>query len=146
MPTTKRTPSMTWAWLDDLLVVVARGSFDGEKADAKDSEEVDRFIKEASEHPFTTVLSISQGAPKANSVQRKELSNAFKGKKIVSVFDGSALTRGVITALGWLGMNIISFPLKEIDKAVVAAAPEGKGAQVMAEVRRLAALCAFKFD
>ena len=137
---------MTWGWVDNLLIVVARGSAEGEKADAQDSEEVDRFIKEASQRPFATVLSISQGAPKANSVQRKELSNAFKGKKIVSVFDGSALTRGVITALGWLGMNIISFSIKEMENAVVAAAPEGKGVVVMAEVRRLATMCAFKFE
>jgi hypothetical protein len=137
---------MAWGWLDSLLIVIARGD-DSDKSDSGDSATVDRFIKEATQRSFTTVLSVSKGSPKANSVQRKELSTAFKGKQVVSVFDGSALTRGVITALGWLGMNIVSFSLKDLDKAIAAALPEGKTAtEVRAEVMRIGGICKFIFE
>ncbi len=137
MPQDNLTDNMTWDWVgDNVLIIVSKPGTDADKD--RDTKLYDLLLNDVQGRDFEKVLSLSIGAPNVNSVQRKELSKVFKGKRIVSVFDGGALTRGVITALGWLGMNIIGYNLKEISKAISEITPEGQSElEVQRIVRRL---------
>ena len=58
----------------------------------------------------THVLAISQGTVTVDSVQRKAAADLVKDKGVkIAVLVDSAVTRGLITALSWLGVGMKSF-------------------------------------
>jgi hypothetical protein len=59
------------------------------------------------------------GDIKQSARQRKELAEALAGTPVkAAVLSGSALLRGAVTALGWLGGKHRAFAMHELDKAL----------------------------
>lgn len=115
----EKSPRITWEWFGGVLIVMTK---EGELT----IEAFNALISDVRSHEVSTVLAISEGSVQATSVQRSEMSKVFKGVRIISVFDGSALTRGVITALGWLGMKIRAYSWKDLDQAILEIDPSNE--------------------
>ncbi|MCA9653341.1 MAG: hypothetical protein H6712_34535 [Myxococcales bacterium] len=94
---------MSWAFIGDLLIVF---NSPGELTDKRLGE----LIRAVSEYPVKLKYGIGAniGRGQMTSVQRKRSSEVFSGVRLVSIVD-DRITRGIVTALGWLGMNIKGF-------------------------------------
>jgi len=77
----------------------------------------DQFIAEIEERPVTHCLGTGLGAIEVNSVQRRQAAAALRGLKVAVVSD-HAVSRGIVTALGWLGLDIKSFSWGALEEAV----------------------------
>ncbi len=55
-----------------------------------------------------TVLACSENT-RPTSLQRTAVAKVLRGKKIIVVVDANPITRGIITAIGWLGIPMTSF-------------------------------------
>lgn len=83
------------------------------------------------------VLGTSVGSVDVNSVQRKSVSELLKGKRIAVVTD-HRIARGIVTALGWLGLDIKSFDWPSLTVAVDYLGIEGiETKDIVAAVTRL---------
>lgn len=92
-----------WAILGDLLIAFARS---GTVA----PERFDQYLDAIRKREPKSILSISEGTAHVTSVQRKAAAELVKDKNIrIAVVLDSAVTRGFITALSWLGVGIKSF-------------------------------------
>lgn len=78
-----------------------------------------RFVADAASKQVKGHFGMAIGSISINSVQRKASTEAFSGKSVTAVTD-SAIARGVITAVGWLGLNIKGYAWKDIDRAIEA--------------------------
>ncbi len=103
-----------WNIEDDVMVVVT-----GEGV-----MPADRWadhMRDMANEPLTKVLGLSLGNVTLTSIQRKQASDIAKERKLFSVIvSDSAMTRGIITAVSWLGANIRAFPYTELDAAIKA--------------------------
>ena len=82
----------------------------------------DRFAQcldeaEARAGEYDCSIGCSTGPVTVNSVLRKRVADILQGKRSSVVAD-HRLTRGIVTALGWLGVNVQSFPWTDIGGAV----------------------------
>jgi hypothetical protein len=102
--------NMTWCVLRNLMLVHTHPG-------PVESERFSECLREIKARRITHLLSVAKGVAEINSVQRKAASEAVAGLHIVAIVD-NALTRGFITALGWLGVNIKSYPPDELDFAL----------------------------
>ena len=79
----------------------------------------DAFIDDLRTKPIAKYLGTSFGAVEANSIQRKQISDIFTSRKmLVAVVTDDSLVRGLITAVGWFGVNIKGFSWAELRGAL----------------------------
>jgi hypothetical protein len=66
-----------------------------------------------------SVLGGALGAVRITAGQRKEVGELVKERKLkVSTLADSAITRGIITAISWVGVDIKAFSNAHVDQAV----------------------------
>src|SRR5579863_2094474 len=98
------------------------------------------WLREVSDTRVRGVLAASLGPAEVTSVQRKLASEVLRTRNLpVAVVSESSLSRGVITAVSWLGVNIRAFSWGEIPAAIrflqVSKAAEELGSQALTAVR-----------
>lgn len=108
--------SPRFAWLVDGNLVIAVHSTENPT-----NEEWDAYLaagsKALDQHGSIRSLAYSLGGS-PNSVQRSKTNELFKGRpQRVAVMLNSAITRGVVTALGWFNPEIRAFNLEQSDAA-----------------------------
>lgn len=94
--------NVNWAIMGKLLV----SCFDGDIP----KDRFKQYLQMLDTHRPSYIFNLSLGSGSVDSVQRKEAAGIVKAiePKIAVVVD-SAISRGVLTALGWLGVNIKAF-------------------------------------
>lgn len=115
VPTRGERQTHTWVVVDDLVICLTQ-------AGPIPDEQWARFARDVASPNVKAVLGLSFESVSVNSVQRKAVSAAIKGKTLAAVLE-STVTRGVLTALGWLGLNIKVFPWRQLDAAIEQTAP-----------------------
>ena len=99
----------TWAVVGDVIVCLTR---EGPIADAQ----WDAFVEDIRDARTQRMLGIGIGAINVNSRQRRKLVPAMHDKRVAAVL-GSSVSRGIATALGWMGLNIRGFPWDDLQGA-----------------------------
>jgi hypothetical protein len=122
--------TMTYARLEDLLIVVSRP---GDTV----PEAFSALVAALRDDAVKRVIGFSFGDATTTSDQRKALSEALVGKRAVALTD-NVMVRGLLVALRWLGSTISSFPHHELDKALAALHCEIPSARVRQTARELA--------
>lgn len=103
-----------WTVEDGVMVVVAG---EGVMPPDKWAE----HMRDLADEPVTRVLGLNIGTIQLTSVQRKQASDIAKQRGLFSIIvSDSAMTRGIITAVSWLGANIRAFPWSDFDGAMKA--------------------------
>lgn len=78
-----------------------------------------KYISDFTAWPVTRVLGLNLGTLSMTSVQRKQASDTTKSKGVAPVVvTDDRITRGLITAMSWLGADIKAFPWTEISAAI----------------------------
>ncbi len=75
-----------------------------------------QFLDEVKAGNCTHCLGTGLGAIEVNSVQRREAASVLKDMKVAVVSD-HVVSRGIVTALGWLGLDIKSFSWEQVEAA-----------------------------
>jgi hypothetical protein len=101
-----------WEIFDDILIGFATpGRIPPEVWDA--------FIHDLKTKPITKHLSASFGTVELNSLRRKQISDVFNSRRmIVAIVTDESLVRGLITAVGWFGVNVKGFAWAELRDAI----------------------------
>jgi len=77
------------------------------------------FTKALRTQRVTKYLAASLGKTEASSVQRREAAQILKAKGIrTAVLTDDTFTRGLVTAVGWLGANVSAFTWSDIDSGL----------------------------
>lgn len=77
------------------------------------------FIRDLEDPKVTAYLSTNAGTAEINSLQRKMAANAIQGRKVpIAVVTDERLVRGIVTAAGWLGMEVRPFAWAAFDDAL----------------------------
>lgn len=97
------------------------------------SEHWDKFLADVRAPGVKGVLGLSIGSVAVNSLQRKSLSEATKGKVLVAVLE-NRVTRGIITALGWIGLTIRAYGWDKLDDSYKYLRSEGLDTEGLPEV------------
>ena len=126
------TEPLCWAVVEDLLITLNRP---GTLTDQR----LDELLTERNQKNFNWALGLSIGQVTLNSVQRKRSVDAFSNLTRVAVIVEDRLTRGIVTALGWLGLgNMKSFLWEDLEKAVeYLAVPNVPAATIVEAATRL---------
>jgi len=104
---------MKFIVVDDVLVLVHGES---EPQDREWDAFLDLYDKSLME---LRGLLVSTPGPGPDSARRKRLSEINSKRRVpISVMTPSAVTRGIVTALSWLGLAIRSFEPRSVDKAL----------------------------
>lgn len=105
-----RWTNQTWVIIQGLMVTFSTTG-------TVSPERFQKFLNTLQQGSITHLLSISEGSATIDSVQRKLAADIAKHKNMrIAVVIDSAITRGLITAFSWLGVNIKSYgPGKEED-------------------------------
>lgn len=130
-----RTPAdvQSWGFVGDLLITF---SVEGQ---IPDTRMITLYEEMRSAKP-KAVLGLSVRRVTLTSLQRKRAKEEFSGfSKNVVVLD-DPITRGIITAVGWLGLNVKSFAWSGLREACEHVAPSGLNgdqvSQALEEIRR----------
>lgn len=103
---------LKWAVSNDVLVSFATQGV----LEAKASDEVVHVL---STKPIRKYLVTTGGPGEMTSVQRTQIADVLSKKKIsVVVVTDETIVRHFVTALSWLGVDIKSFPWKDLRQAV----------------------------
>ena len=79
----------------------------------------DDFVKDLGRQRIVGCLVLCIGAVDVNSIQRKTAGDAVLQRKLpVVVVTDDRVVRGLVTAVGWLGVQIDSFSWSQLDGAV----------------------------
>lgn len=125
-----RSPQ-SWAIVGDRLLISLTQA--GPIPDAR----WQHFLRDLRESRVPYVLGTSVGSVDVNSVQRKSVAELLKGKRIAVVTD-HRVARGIVTALGWLGLDIKSFSWSQLTQSVDYLGVEGiKTDDIVAVVTKL---------
>lgn len=103
--------NLAWAFIGDLLITF---SVPGEMTDTRMSE----LIQDVKAHAPKYVLGTGIGKASVNSLQRKMAADVFKGMTAIATVFDDRLTRGIMTALGWLGLGIKSYDWASVREAI----------------------------
>lgn len=109
-----------------IIVCFSRGVIDPTRFQA--------YLDECHEHSQTLMSAVgcSMGIATVSGEQRKLIPTALKGKRLAIIAD-NIMTRGLATALNWLGMKIKSFSWEQLDDAVRYLKVEGLTDEVLRE-------------
>ena len=109
---------LSWAVLGRLVV---QFSLDGDLPEKR----LDELIRDVQTGEVKYVLATSIGRYRLTSLQRKKAQEGFgQPDKIATIVD-DVVTRGIITAFSWLGLNIKSFSWPNVKDACTYVAPPG---------------------
>jgi hypothetical protein len=107
----KDESNVSWVFADKLMITF---SGEGTVTDIR----LDELVKEALANKIEFVLGTGIGRGSMSSTQRKKSAEVFRGlTRIATVYD-DRLTRGIVTALGWLGLNIRSYDWTDLTAAI----------------------------
>ncbi|MCA9681723.1 MAG: hypothetical protein KC457_05975 [Myxococcales bacterium] len=107
-----RSPDLVklgWAYLGPVMMTC------GEAGDMP-VDRFDEWISDLGRHQFDYVLGSTIGPTAISGNQRRRVVEALKGKKVVVIIDNRVM-RGILTALGWLGLQLRSFEWSELESA-----------------------------
>jgi hypothetical protein len=80
-----------------------------------------RYIDELMRASVKSTFSLVEGSITITATQRKAAADALKAKNLPAVvIIDDRISRGILTAISWLGGNVKGFSWSEIDKAVSA--------------------------
>ncbi len=125
--------SHQWMFLDNLLVTVSSSGL-------IPAETWDSFIAAMREAKGTTrYLAATTGPIETTSIQRKEVFEVAKNLRMrVAVVTDERLTRGIVTAAAWVGVDCASFSWAEAQKAVsFLALPPALGDRALAAIEKM---------
>ena len=96
-----------------------------------------RFVNEIDIRNVWTVFSMAQSeAGSISATQRKRVSAVMSKKGIAAVvITDDTLTRGIVTAVSWLGVKAKAFTWKEIEKAIEFTTPKP---EIQDQLRKIA--------
>jgi len=100
---------LEWRRLGSFLLLTAAGPVP--------QDALERLIKDVQRHLVKGVLAVAAGHVQMTSVQRRLVSNAFRGIPIAAIVE-DRLTRGVVTAIAWLGTAIKAFQPSDVESAM----------------------------
>ncbi|MCH9681783.1 MAG: hypothetical protein K0V04_10145 [Deltaproteobacteria bacterium] len=104
-------PNYRWEVLENVVVIRARPGGVEERV-------FKAFLDDLRNSSADHVFAIAAGVATLTPVQRRSSAEEFKAKNIMTqVVTDSALTRGIVTAVSWLGANITSYSWKDLEKA-----------------------------
>jgi len=115
----ERPSPLTWAHTQSLSIVILRP---GEIARPR----WDGFVRSFEQSVTTRLLLFVLGAVDVAPNQRRALTRAIGERRVAAVVD-SMVGRGLVTALGWSGVSIESFPISAVREAIGALDPESDG-------------------
>lgn len=105
-------PPFEWEVVDDIMVTRNRP---GDVDDKDWNAYIDTLMKSNVRGTFSLV----DGSITITATQRKAAADALTSKKIPAiVIIDNRFSRGILTAISWLGGNIKAFGWKDIEKAV----------------------------
>lgn len=109
-------PAFAWDIVDD--VIVTRQFPNKEVPDPL----WDAFIKDLKESNARHIFSLTIGSATLKATQRKSAADVLRDNGIpATVITDNRLTRGILTAVSWLGAKVKAFSWDEIDAALAAA-------------------------
>ena len=119
----------SWSIVNNIAVTMA---IEGEIGDKIWTE----FIEELQRHNIRYILALGFGKSEISATQRSAIANAMKNQNIqCSVVTDNSLTRGLVTAVSWLGANVRGHKWKSLDAAIAWLGVD-EGSQL--EVRQIA--------
>lgn len=109
---TKSDAAYQWEIVDRICVLRARaGEFE--------ESDFQRWLHEVQDSNVQAILAVAKGVATVNATQRKATAEMIKKKNIRTyVVTDSALTRGIVTAVSWLGAQISSHSWKNLDEVL----------------------------
>lgn len=79
----------------------------------------DRYLADVQRYRSRYILALSTGSNSINATQRKAVADVLRKQEILAVVvSDSALTRGIVTAVSWLGAKTKSFNWNQVDQAL----------------------------
>lgn len=103
---------LSWVIVDDLMVVFHRP---GTTVDSQ----WHAFAKDVVARGVNRMLALSLGPVQMTSVQRKISGDVLRSRNVrVAGIADDRLTRGIVTAVSWMGVNIKAFSWAELDEAI----------------------------
>jgi hypothetical protein len=103
--------SFSWAWQGQLLVTYAEPG-------VVPVARFDAWISCIETHDFEYVLGGAGGGASISSNQRRAVMEALGDKQHISVLVDDRLTRGIFTALSWLGLRVRCFAWADMNRAI----------------------------
>jgi len=76
-----------------------------------------RFVADVGAKTTKSVLGLSIGSVGINSVQRKAIAEAVKGRSLAAVLQ-SPVVRGILTAMSWFGINVKPFSWQNLRDSI----------------------------
>ncbi|MCX4242469.1 hypothetical protein [Paraliomyxa miuraensis] len=112
---------------DTIVAITAPGQIDNDRWG--------KFIEALNQPNTKKVLNFVRGEVTIDAIKRKQAADAVTACKLeVTVVTDSRLTRGVLTAVSWLGANIKAYSWSDIGKAIERVAPSAVGRSRIAEI------------
>lgn len=117
-----------WEIIDDAIVAItAPGQLE--------TPTWSRFIDALKDPHTKKVFNFVRGEVTIDAIKRKQAADAVSaGKLEVTVVTDSRITRGVLTAVSWLGGNIKAYSWADVNKAIDRVGPSPVGRQRMQEI------------
>jgi hypothetical protein len=101
-----------WEVVGDLLISVTRSG-------VITDPDWESFMKELRTQPVTNYFAGTLGKAETTSTQRKQAADVLKAKGIrTAAVTDDTFTRGIVTAVSWLGANVAAFAWSDIDGAL----------------------------
>jgi hypothetical protein len=109
--------SVSWAYCGDLLIAFNR-------PEPIPDDLFETFVRSVSRKAPTKLLATSTGPASIAGHQRKRFAELFRHCKVSAVSD-HRVTRGIITAMGWLGLQIRAASWDNLREAIDYLEPNG---------------------
>ncbi len=113
MPRLRGNATHEWLVVGDVLVTCSR---DGVIDDANWANYME-FLNSSAK--FRINLSLTSSKASITAIQRKAASDVLKARNVTAiVLTDSALARGIVTALTWLGTNVRAYSYADVPQAI----------------------------
>jgi hypothetical protein len=132
MSAPRPTQPHVWELLQDVMVTQTV------PGPISDELYINQFVSDLKKNTVRVIFSVAFGATSLTATQRKAAADVLRDKHILAiVVTDSRMTRGIITAVSWLGANAKAFGWDDVDlsKAVQAT---GASAELQARLTQIA--------
>jgi hypothetical protein len=109
--------SVSWAYSGDVLIAFNR-------PEPIPDELFEEFVSSVNRQAPAKLLATSIGPAAIASHQRKRFAELFRHTKVATISD-HRITRGIITAMGWLGLQIRAFGWDRLREGIEYLEPQG---------------------
>lgn len=135
MPDAAKQPHV-WELFDDIMVTQTV------PGPITDELYINQFVGDLKASNARVIFSVSMGSTPLTATQRKAAADVMRDKQLMAVVvTDSRMTRGVITAVSWLGANAKAFGWEDAD---LAKAVQATGASTELQARLLEVSKAFR--